>query len=138
VANERLVVIVDDDESMRSAAVSFVRSLGFPAVAFASAEAFLSAGIIDRTSCLLLDVHMPGMGGPQLQRYLASIGRVIPIVFISGYSDESARARALAAGALCFLTKPFSEGDLLKGLLSAVGCSPAMSEGFHDECNFGH
>jgi FixJ family two-component response regulator len=122
------VVIVDDDESMRSAAVSFVRSLGFPAVAFPCAEAFLSAGILERTSCLLLDVQMPGMGGLRSQSYVASIGCAIPVIFMSGYSDESARARALESGAISFLTKPFSEGELLKGLLSAVGCSSVMSE----------
>jgi FixJ family two-component response regulator len=117
VVDQRPVVIVDDDESMRGAAAS----LGFRMIAFASAEAFLSAGIIDRASCLLLDVELPGMDGLKPQTYLASIGCSIPIVFMTGYPDEPARSRALESGAICFLTKPFSEENLLKGLLSAVG-----------------
>jgi FixJ family two-component response regulator len=127
VANTRPVVIVDDDESMRSAATSLVRSLGFPVVAFPSAQAFLGAGIIDRASCLLVDVQLPGMDGLKLQNYLTSIGCDIPIVFMTGHADEAARARALESGAISFLTKPFSEEELLKGLLSAVG-SPVTSE----------
>jgi FixJ family two-component response regulator len=121
VVDQRPVVIVDDDESMRGAAASLIRSFGFPTVAFPSAEAFLSAGIIDRASCLLLDVALPGMDGLKLQTYLTSIGCAIPIVFMTGYPDEPVRTRALESGAICFLTKPFSEKDLLKGLLSAVG-----------------
>jgi FixJ family two-component response regulator len=121
VANQRPVVIVDDDESMRVAATSLVRSLGFPAVAFPSAEALLSAGVIGRTSCLLLDVQLPGMDGLKLQTYLTSIGCDIPIVFMTGYVDEPARTRALESGAVCLLTKPFSETELLNGLLLALG-----------------
>src|SRR5258708_6363585 len=95
--------------------------MGFNAVAFASAEEFLSSDFVDRASCLVLDVQMPGMGGLNLQDHLASIGRDIPIVFVTAYSDEAARARALESGAICFLTKPFTEGDMLDGLRTALG-----------------
>jgi FixJ family two-component response regulator len=115
------ISVVDDDESVREAAVNFFRSMGLAAVGFPSAEAFLGSCALDVTSCLVLDVQMPGMDGPRLQAYLASIGSTIPIVFVTAYSDECARARALQAGAVCFLLKPFSEVELLRGLNSALG-----------------
>jgi FixJ family two-component response regulator len=115
------IAIVDDDESVRDAAVNLFRSMGLAAAAFASAEAFLSSGTVDETSCLVLDVQMPGMDGLRLQEHLASIGRNIPIVFVTAYSDQAARERALQSGAICFLTKPFSETELLRGLNSAIG-----------------
>ena len=114
------IAIVDDDESVRDAAVNLFRSMGLAAVAFDSAEAFLESGSMDEVSCLVLDVQMPGMDGLRLQSHLATMGRHIPIVFVTGYSDESARIRALESGAICFLTKPFSERDLLNGLHSAL------------------
>jgi len=117
------IAVVDDDESVREAAVNLFRSMGLAAVAFASAEAFLSSGSVDETSCLVLDVQMPGMDGLRLQSHLASIGRSIPIVFVTAYSDPAARERALQSGAICFLTKPFSETELLRGLHSAIGSS---------------
>jgi FixJ family two-component response regulator len=118
--NDYRIAIVDDDESMREAAMNLFRSMRFPAVAFASAEDFLSSGQAERTSCLVLDVQMPGMGGLKLQEHLAATGRHIPIVFITAYSDEGARAAALGSGAICFLTKPFNEDDLLDGLRTAL------------------
>jgi FixJ family two-component response regulator len=117
---EHLIAIVDDDESVREAALSLFRSMGFQAVAFPSAEDFLASEAIGRTSCLVLDVQMPGMGGLQLQSRLAADGRNIPIVFITAYPEDSVRAKALGSGALVFLTKPFSEGELLEGLRSAL------------------
>jgi FixJ family two-component response regulator len=119
-SNEHFVAIIDDDESVRDAASNLFRSMGLKAVAFASAEAFLSSDAIGKVSCLVLDVQMPGMGGLSLQEHLAAMGRDIPIVFVTGYPDDNIRARALKAGAICFLTKPFAEGDLLSGLRSAL------------------
>ena len=118
--HEHCIVIVDDDESVREAAANLFKSMGFTAVAFASAEEYLSSDYVDKTSCMVLDVQMPGMGGLKLQSHLAATGRHIPIVFVTGYPDELVRAKALGSGALCFLTKPFKEGDLLDGLKSAL------------------
>jgi FixJ family two-component response regulator len=120
---ERCIVVVDDDESVREAATNLFRSMGFNAVAFNSAEEYLNANVLDKTSCLVLDVQMPGMNGLTLQSRLAAAGRRIPIVFVTAYQDERARACALASGAVCFLTKPFTEGDLLDGLRSAFPTS---------------
>jgi FixJ family two-component response regulator len=117
---QHCIAIVDDDQSVREAAMNLFRSMGFPVVAFASAEEFLDSDSVERTSCLVLDVQMPGMGGLRLQSHLASAGRHIPIVFVTGYPDEGVRTKALASGAVCFLTKPFAEGDLLDGLRSAL------------------
>ena len=117
---QHCITIVDDDQSVREAATNLFRSMGFPVVAFASAEEFLDSDSVESTSCLVLDVQMPGMGGLRLQSHLASAGRHIPIVFVTGYPDEGVRTKALASGAVCFLTKPFAEGDLLDGLRSAL------------------
>jgi FixJ family two-component response regulator len=119
-ANEHCIAIVDDDESVREAATSLFRSMGLTTVAFASAEEYLSSGDLDKTSCLVLDVQMPGMGGLKLQSHLAAAGRHIPIVFVTGYPDDGVRVRALQSGAVCFLAKPFKEDDLLSGLRSAL------------------
>ena len=119
-ADESLIAIVDDDESVRDAATNLFRSMGFPAVAFASAEDFLGSDAVATASCLVLDVQMPGMGGLKLQSHLAALGRNIPIVFVTGYPDDGVRDKAMKSGAVCFLTKPFKEGDLLDGLKSAL------------------
>jgi FixJ family two-component response regulator len=81
---------------------------------------FLASGTLEQTSCLVLDVHMPGMGGLNLQSHLQSTGRHIPIVFVTAFTEESIRTRALNGGAVCFLSKPFREGDLLDGVRSAL------------------
>jgi FixJ family two-component response regulator len=120
VTHEHHISIVDDDESVREAATNLFRSMGFPVMAFASAEEFLGSDSVESTSCLVLDVQMPGMGGLRLQTHLAAAGRHIPIVFVTGYPDEGIRATAMKAGAVCFLIKPFAEGDLLDGLQSAL------------------
>jgi FixJ family two-component response regulator len=93
--------------------------MSIAAEAFASAEQFLDSNL-DATSCLVLDVQMPGMSGLQLQRQLATAGRRIPVVFITAYDNEAVRRQAIAAGAVVFLTKPFSEGELLAGLDTAL------------------
>jgi FixJ family two-component response regulator len=118
---ERFIAVVDDDAAVREATVNLFRSMGVAARAFTSAEEFLESPGIDWTACLVLDVQMPGMDGLRLQRHLAAVGRCIPIVFVTGYPDESVRTRALQSGAVCFLNKPFSERDLLDGLESVLG-----------------
>ena len=115
-----LVSIVDDDESVRESLPYLLRQFGFAAAPFASAEAFLSSDVVSETSCLLLDVGMPGMSGPDLQRELIRRRYDIPVVFITSRTNESARARLLADGATDCLFKPFSETDLLNALNAAL------------------
>jgi FixJ family two-component response regulator len=119
-AHEHLIAIVDDDESVRDAAMNLFRSMRLAAVAFASAEEFLSSDVASTTSCLVLDVQMPGMSGLELQSHLAATGQRIPIVFVTGHPDQRVREEAMQSGAVCFLTKPFTEGDLLAGLESSL------------------
>ena len=119
-AHEPCITIVDDDPSVREAATNLFRSMGFVAVAFASAEDFLDSDALETTSCIVLDVQMPGMGGLNLQSHLAASGRHIPIVFVTGYPDVGVRDKAMQSGAVCFLTKPFNEDDLIDGLKSAL------------------
>lgn len=115
------VSIVDDDESIRESIRSLLGSVGVTAITFASAEEFLNSGYQDDTSCLILDVRMPGMGGLELQQRLTSAGRRIPIIFITAHaSDEEARRRALKGGAIDFLQKPFSEDVLLNDVFAAL------------------
>jgi FixJ family two-component response regulator len=102
-----LITIVDDDDTVRTAIESLVRSLGFATRAFASADSFLRSGSMSETQCLILDVQMPNMGGVELQDHLSRLGFDIPIIFITAYPDETVRARVLHAGAVCFLHKPF-------------------------------
>ena len=118
-----LVSIVDDDESVRESLPDMVRQFGFAAEAFSSAEAFLASDFVDQTSCLILDVAMPGMSGPDLQRELASRRQVIPIVFITASGDKAIRSRVLADGAVECLFKPFSETALLDALNAALRMS---------------
>src|SRR5258708_12095078 len=101
-----VVSIVDDDRAVRSATWTLLRSLGYRAAAFASAEAFLNSPEIDLTDCLILDVQMPGMNGIDLQRTLAHQGRKVPLIFITAFPEDRIRAQALAGGAVCFLTNP--------------------------------
>ena len=115
-----LVAVVDDDESVRESLPDLLRELGFAARAFSSAEEFLASGDIGRTKCLILDVAMPGMSGPDLQRELARRRRAIPIVFITAHQDETVRPRLLAQGAVECLFKPFSETALLAALDTAL------------------
>ena len=116
-----LVSIVDDDESVRESLPDMVRQFGFAAEAFSSAEAFLASDVVDQTKCLILDVAMPGMSGPDLQRELASRRQEIPIVFITASGDTTIRRRVLAYGAVECLFKPFSETALLDALNAALG-----------------
>ena len=125
-----LVSVVDDDESVRDALPDMLRQFGFAAEAFASAEAFLASDVVSRTSCLLLDVAMPGMSGPELQQELTRRRRTIPIVFITAYRDGSVAPRLLARGAVKCLVKPFSEAALLDAVWAALGrpcCRPVTA-----------
>jgi FixJ family two-component response regulator len=115
-----LVSVVDDDESVRESLPDMLRQLGFTAAAFSSAEEFLASDVIGRTRCLLLDVKMPGMSGPDLQRELTTLGRQIPIVFITASGDKGIRDRLLSDGAVECLFKPFSETALVGALESAL------------------
>ncbi len=115
-----LVSVVDDDESVRESLPDLLKEFGFCAKAFASAEEFLQSGSIDDTRCLILDVAMPGMKGPDLQRELARRGRPIPIVYITAHKDETVRPRLIEQGAVECLFKPFSEAALEEALSSAL------------------
>lgn len=116
--NERLLlsVVVDDDESVRESLPDLLRQFDFATRAFSSAEEFLTSDCLDQASCLILDIAMPGMSGPELQQELKRRGREIPIIFISGQSDDTVRARVLKQGAAGFLLKPFSDSDLLAAI----------------------
>ena len=115
------VSIVDDDESVREAISSLLRSIGLEAKVFASAEQFLNSDYQHNADCLILDVRMPGMTGLQLQEKLASAKCDIPIIFITAHvSDREAKARALRSGAVDFLIKPFKEDDLLNDVYIAL------------------
>jgi len=116
-----LVAIVDDDESVRESLPDLLREFGFAPESFSSAEAFLASDVVGETSCLLLDVAMPGMSGPELQQELIRRRRDIPIVFITAGGDESVRPRLIAEGAVECLFKPFSETALLDALNAALG-----------------
>jgi len=115
-----VVSIIDDDASIRVATNRLVRSLGYVAHAFSSAEEFLTSSEADTTSCIIADVQMPGMSGIELQNLLLAQGRRLPIIFITAYPEESIRTRALAAGAVCFLTKPFDGPTLIRHLDAAL------------------
>lgn len=115
-----LISIVDDDDSLRNSLYNLIRSVGFGVQGFPSAEAFLNSNQLHDTACLILDVRMPGMSGLDLQRQLVADNSRIPIIFITSHADDDARARALEAGAVAFLYKPFREEALLKAIDSAL------------------
>jgi FixJ family two-component response regulator len=115
-----LIAIVDDDEALRNSLDNLIRSYGFRAQGFASAEAFLRSNHAGETACLILDVRMPGMNGLELQRQIVAAKWQIPIIFITAYADDEARVRALESGAVAFLYKPCREDDLLNALDAAL------------------
>jgi FixJ family two-component response regulator len=119
-SERRLLSVVDDDESMRESLPDLIKEFGFAARAFSSAEEFLSSGSADETSCLILDIAMPGMSGPELHEELKRRGEAIPTIFITGQKDEAIRARVLEQGAAGFLIKPFSDAALLAAIESAL------------------
>jgi FixJ family two-component response regulator len=115
-----LISIVDDDELIRDAATGLIKSLGYNAVAFASAEDFLSSRQLSQTACLIADINMPEMSGLDLHRELSASGKPIPTVLITAYPDDGVRKRALSAGVIGYLIKPFEEDDLLACVRSAL------------------
>ena len=115
-----LVSIVDDDESVRESLPDLVRQHGFAARAFPSAEAFLASEFVGETRCLILDIAMPGMSGPDLQRELVNRRQMIPIIFITASSDTAIRSQVLADGAVECLFKPFGETALVDALNTAL------------------
>jgi FixJ family two-component response regulator len=118
-----LITIVDDDEEIREATKGLLRSLGYQAVAFSSAEDFLQSDSLDDTACLIADVQMPGLSGIDLQGRLIARGVKMPTIFITAFPEEGTRTRAMTAGAVGYLGKPFSEESLLRCLDSALGSS---------------
>jgi FixJ family two-component response regulator len=115
-----VISIVDDDESMREALTSLIRSVGFKARTYASGEDVLRCGHLRESACLIVDVQMPGMSGLELQRRLAVARSTIPIIFITAHGDEHQRMQAIEDGAVEYLFKPFSENALLNALHSAL------------------
>jgi FixJ family two-component response regulator len=117
---KKLMSIVDDDESVRRTTTLLIQSFGFQAAAFESAESLLKSGQLQETSCLIVDLQMPGMNGLQLQRHLAASGYKIPMIFITAYDSKESRQQAMQAGAVAFLSKPFNDELLLETIRSAL------------------
>lgn len=115
-----LICLVDDDESVRESLPDLLSQMGFNVQAFASAEAFLSSHVIERTRCLVVDVSMPGMSGPELHRELKARRQHIPVIFITAHQDKALAMLRLEEGAVACLLKPFSEGDLVAALHAAL------------------
>jgi FixJ family two-component response regulator len=116
----KVVAIVDDDDSIRSALQGMLKAVGYPAQAFASAEEFLKSGQQHQTSCLIADIRMPGMSGLDLQAQLNAERCKIPIIFMTAHGDAKMRIQALRAGAVEFLSKPFDEEVLLESVRAAL------------------
>ena len=115
-----LVSVVDDDESVRESLPDLLRQFGFAAETFSSAEAFLASAAVSETRCLILDIAMPGMSGPDLQQELMRRRQEIPIVFITGTGDHTVRLRVVAMGAVACLSKPFTETALFDAINAAL------------------
>ena len=115
-----LIAVVDDDAAVRRTTARLIEAFGFRAAAFESADSFLRSDQVSETSCLVADVEMPGMNGLELQSHLAAAGHSIPIIFITAYDRKESRQRAMQAGAIAFLTKPFREELLLQTIRAAL------------------
>src|SRR5215203_6897327 len=115
-----MISIVDDDQAVREATKGLVRSLGYCTSMFSSAEEFLESDRLHDTSCLITDVNMPGLSGLELQSRLVADGYRMPIIFITAFSEKTARARAMKAGAICFMSKPYREDWLIDCLDRAL------------------
>jgi len=120
VPEKPVIVIVDDDASVREGTMDLVKAMGFMAEAFSCAEDFLKSKSLDRTSCLIADVRMPGMTGLELRNHLVRSGNVIPTILITAFPNDRDQLRAARAGVSCYLTKPFNEVDLLACIQSAL------------------
>jgi len=115
-----LVSVVDDDESVRESLPDLLKEFGFASRVFSSAEEFLASDVVSETKCLILDIAMPGMSGPDLQRELKRRQLQIPIIFITGHRDKTVRSRMLEQGAVECLIKPFSDTSLLAAINTAL------------------
>jgi len=120
-----LISIVDDDESAREGTADLIKSMGFIAKAFPHAEGFLQSSSIQRTACLITDVRMPGITGLELHDRLVGSGNVIPTILVTAFPNDTDRARAMKAGVTCYLSKPFSDDDLLACIHTALKCDEA-------------
>jgi FixJ family two-component response regulator len=120
VSNPPVISIVDDDASVRVATDNLLRSLGYRAHTFASAEEFLRSAHFNDTSCVIADVQMPAVSGVELQALMLAQGHRVPFIFITAFPEETVRERAMKAGAICFLTKPFDRLTLIKCLDTAL------------------
>lgn len=118
------ICLVDDDASLRDSVSNLLKSVGFEVVVFESAEAFLASGIVDRTSCLVLDLRLQGMGGLDLMSHLAANAQAVPTIVLTGHGDEVVRRQALGLGASAFLTKPFRPQELIGAVRLAVTAVP--------------
>jgi FixJ family two-component response regulator len=130
-SNHHLISIVDDDAAVREATTGLMRALGFLAESFGNAQDFLKFDGLRSTACLIADVQMPQMSGLELHRHLSASGIYIPTILITAYPDDEARARALEAGVIGYLTKPFNTNDLLACIHSALNRGQAGG-GQHD------
>jgi FixJ family two-component response regulator len=117
------ICIIEDDDSVRRALGRLLRSVGLGVESFATAEEFLQCFARTQPSCLILDVHLPGLSGLELQQRLHDEGRTIPIVVITAYADEKVREQAFQAGAIAFLPKPFEECSLLQAVFGVVSAT---------------
>ena len=116
----QLISVVDDDDSVRESLESLIRSADLAAKVFASAEEFLNSAYLRKTDCLVLDVRMPGMSGIELHRHLMASGSKVPVVFITSHGCDDARSQALSHGAVAYLTKPFSQDELLQAVRAGL------------------
>lgn len=116
-----LVSVVDDDESVRESLPDLLNELGYSAQTYASAEEFLASDKVDASACLILDIAMPGMSGPDLARELARRQKPVPIIFITAHGDGKTSSELISEGAIACLFKPFSESALLEALRAAFG-----------------
>jgi FixJ family two-component response regulator len=119
-SNKEVIAVIDDDTSVRNAARTLLRALGYTTATFESAEEFLQSGRLQETACLITDVQMPGMSGVDLHDHLIANGDQTPVIFITAFPEEGLRRRALGAGAFGFLPKPFSEESLIACLDQAL------------------
>jgi FixJ family two-component response regulator len=115
-----LIAVVDDDESVRESLYGLLESMGYAVEAYSSAAAFLQSGSLGMTDCLLLDVRMPDMNGPALQRRLSASNHKTSIIFITSHDDDKVRSEVLKDGAVAFLLKPFSDDALVTAIQTAL------------------
>lgn len=122
-SRKSVIAIVDDDDSVRTAVRDMVETFGFSTRTFGSADEFLNSAALDEITCLILDIQMPGMSGLELYNRLTASGRHIPAMFITAFHDARVQDRAMRAGAVCCLAKPFDRNELLTCIRSALGNS---------------